>query len=144
MVASLAVYKTLKLPQAPVVALPHVTVQSTPALEESPVTVALMVEVLVSANDAAGARVIVMEITGVVLIVAVAVPLVPSLAEVAMIVTGPPAGGVAGAVYVVVPRLTVVVGLKLPQPLTGRQLQVTPRFLISLATVPIRCCVPDA
>ncbi len=138
MVAALAVCVELKVPQPPTVVLPHVTVQSTPTLEESPVTVALMVEVLPSASDAAGVRVIAIEITGEVLMVAVAVAVEPSFAEVATIVTGPPAGGVAGAVYVVVPRLTVVVGLKPPQLPTGRQVQVKPRFLISLATVPIR------
>jgi hypothetical protein len=96
--AALAVVTGLKEPHAPAVALPHVAIQSTPALVESPVTVALMVVPLPVANDVAGCE-IVTEITGEVVTVAAVEALVePSFADVAVILTVPPAGTKDGAV----------------------------------------------
>ncbi len=87
------------MPHAPDALLPHVAVQSTPAFVESPVTVAASVAVLLSANDVGTVRVIATLMTGDALIVAVAEPLVvPSVTEVAMIVTTALAGAAAGAV----------------------------------------------
>jgi hypothetical protein len=95
----LLVVAGLKVPHAPAVLLPQLTVQSTPAFVESPVTVAASVDVLPSAKDVDSVRVIVTLMTGDVLIVAWAEALVvPSATEVAVIVTTPLVGAVAGAV----------------------------------------------
>jgi hypothetical protein len=140
--APLAVVVELNVPQAPAALLPQATVQSTPALLESPVTVAVSVVDAPSPRDEGGVKLTVM--TGEAVIFAVAVALVvPSFAEVAVIVTVPPAGTVEGAVYVVVRPLTVCVELKLPQLPTGLQLQFTPAFCTSLATTAVRVSVPD-
>lgn len=89
----------LNVPHAPAVLLPQLAVQSTPAFVESPVTVAASVDVLPSAKDVDGVRVIVMLMTGDALIVTWAESLVvPSATEVAVIVTTPLVGEVAGAV----------------------------------------------
>ena len=89
----------LNVPHAPAVLLPQLAVQSTPAFVESPVTVAASVEVLPSARVADGELVIVTLMTTGVLIVAWAEALVvPSVAEVAVMVAAPPVGTVAGAV----------------------------------------------
>ena len=61
-----------------------------------------------------------------------------SVTEVAVRVTGPPAGTELGAVYVVVALLADEVGLKDPQApagVVGAQVQVTPAFLLSFVTV---------
>jgi hypothetical protein len=95
----LAVVVRLKVPHAPVILLPQLAVQSTPAFVESPVTVAASVDVLPSAKDIDGVRVIVTLMTVDVLMVAWAETLVvPSATAVAMMVTIPPAGALAGAV----------------------------------------------
>jgi hypothetical protein len=95
---ALAVVAGLKTPHAPATALPQVAVQSTPALLESPVTVALNVAPLPTLN-VAGACVILTVITGEAVTVAAAEALVmPSFADVAVIVTGPPEGIEDGAV----------------------------------------------
>jgi len=94
--APLAVCAGLKEPQVPV----GVHVQSTPALLESPVTVALIVVVALTANEAGGG---VLRATptwpeaAVMETVATAVALCV-LVEVAVMVTVPPAGADAGAV----------------------------------------------
>ncbi len=95
----LAVVAGLKVPHAPGVLLPQVAVQSTPAFVRSPVTVAPSVAVLLSASDVGTARVIMTSITGDAVMVAAAEALVaPSVTEVAVMVTTPPVGAVAGAV----------------------------------------------
>jgi hypothetical protein len=66
----------------------------------------------------------------------------PSFAEVAVIVTVPPAGTVDGAVYVVETPLCVVVRLKLPQPVKP-QLHVTPALCTSFVTCALSVSVPD-
>ena len=65
-----------------------------------------------------------------------------SLTEVAMTVTLPPVGTVAGAVYVVMLPLGVTVGLKAPQAAAGVQLQVTPPAAESFCTVAATLAVP--
>jgi hypothetical protein len=70
--------------------------------------------------------------------------LVVSVFDVAVIVTLPPVGAVAGAVYVVAALLRVIVGLKLPQVPAGVQLQVTPPFAVSFVTAAVRLAVAEA
>jgi hypothetical protein len=65
-----------------------------------------------------------------------------SVTEVAMIVTLPPVGTVAGAVYVVMLPLGVEVGLKAPQAAAGVQLQFTPPAAESFWTVAATLAVP--
>jgi hypothetical protein len=65
-----------------------------------------------------------------------------SVTEVAMMVTLPPVGTVAGAVYVVMPPLGVEVGLKAPQAAAGVQLQFTPPAAESFCTVAATLAVP--
>ena len=77
----LLVVAGLKVPHAPATLLPQLAVQSTPAFVESPVTVAASVEVLPSARDGDGVRVILALMTGDVLMVTLAESLVaPSVA----------------------------------------------------------------
>lgn len=59
-----------------------------------------------------------------------------------MMVTLPPVGTVAGAVYVVMLPLGVEVGLKAPQAAAGVQLQVTPPAAESFCTVAATLAVP--
>lgn len=95
----LLVVAGLNVPHAPAVLLPQLAVQSTPAFVASPATVAANVEVLPTAMDVDGVPVIVALMTVDVLIVAwEEVLVVPSAAEVAVMVTTPPVGAVAGAV----------------------------------------------
>lgn len=95
----LLVVAGLKVPHAPAVLLPQLAVQSTPAFVASPVTVAASVEVLPAAMDVDGVLVIVVLMTADALIVVREDALVvPSVAEVAVMVTTPPVGAVAGAV----------------------------------------------
>src|ERR1700746_2174238 len=65
-----------------------------------------------------------------------------SAAEVATIVTLPPVGAAAGALYVVMLPLDVEVGLKAPHSVSGVQLQFTPRAAESYCTVAARLAVP--
>ena len=65
-----------------------------------------------------------------------------SVTEVAMIVTLPPVGTVAGAVYVVMLPLGVEAGLKAPQAAAGVQLQITPLAAESFCTVAATLAVP--
>ena len=65
-----------------------------------------------------------------------------SVTEVAMTVTLPPVGTVAGAVYVVMLPLGVEVGLKAPQAAAGVQLQFTPLAAESFCTVAATLAVP--
>lgn len=65
-----------------------------------------------------------------------------SVTEVAMMVTLPPVGTVAGAVYVVMLPLGVEVGLKAPQAAAGVQLQFTPPAAESFCTVAATLAVP--
>ena len=65
-----------------------------------------------------------------------------SVTEVAMMVTLPPVGTVAGAVYVVILPLDVEAGLKAPQAVAGVQLQLTPRAAESFWTVAATLAVP--
>ena len=65
-----------------------------------------------------------------------------SLTEVATMVTLPPVGAAAGAVYVVVVPLGVEVGLKAPHAVAGVQLQLTPRAAESFCTVAATLAVP--
>jgi hypothetical protein len=61
--------------------------------------------------------------------------LLVSVTEIAVMITRPVDGMLAGAVYVVLAPLAVCVGLNEPQVLAGAQLQVTPAFAESLPTV---------
>jgi hypothetical protein len=109
----------------------------------SPVTVALTVAVLPTARVAGGNDSATETIVAVVIVTDAVSLVVPSLAEVAEIVTAPPVGAVAGAVYFVAMLLLVATGLKLPQLPTGLQLQVTPFNWVSLATIAVKLAVPD-
>jgi len=122
--------------------LPHVAVQSTPALLESPVTVALTVPALPIPSDV-GDCVMLTVITEEAVTVAAAEALVkPSFADMAVTVIFPPVGTVDGAVYVVATPLAVFAGLKVPQPMKP-QLHVTPALFTSLVTWAVRLAVPD-
>ena len=65
-----------------------------------------------------------------------------SVREVATMVTLPPVGTVAGAVYAVMLLLGVEVGLKAPHAVAGVQLQFTPRAAGSFWTVAAMLAVP--
>ena len=65
-----------------------------------------------------------------------------SATEVATMVTLPPVGTAAGAVYVVIVPLGVEVGLKAPHAVRGAQLQFTPFAAESFWTVAVRLAVP--
>jgi hypothetical protein len=94
--APLAVFVGLKLPHWE---LPQVTVQVTPALAESPVTDAMMFAVAPVASEEGGGVVNATEIAGAVVMVIEAVAdFVGSEREVAVTVTTPALGTVAGAV----------------------------------------------
>jgi hypothetical protein len=58
---------------------------------------------------------------------------------------GPPVGIVAGAVYIVAgANIEVVVGLNVPHEFAGAQVQLTPKFARSLATLAEILTVPPA
>jgi hypothetical protein len=65
-----------------------------------------------------------------------------SVTEIAVMVTLPPVGAAAGAVYVVMPPLGVEVGLKTPHAVAGVQLQFTPPGAESFWTVAATLAVP--
>jgi hypothetical protein len=69
------------------------------------------------------------------IVTAVEAVLLTSLTEVAVIVTVPPWGGTAAAVYVVVAPLADWLLLNEPQDALGMQLHLTPLFAVSLETV---------
>jgi hypothetical protein len=86
------------VPQALALLLPHATVQSTPALLESPVTVAETVPTLPTPKDE-GDCVILTVITGEAVTVATArLEVIPPFTDVAVMATVPPVGTVSGAV----------------------------------------------
>jgi hypothetical protein len=96
--AALAVVAGLKAPHAPATVLPQVAVQSTPALLESPVTVALTVAPLPIPNDV-GDCVMLTVITAELVTVATAGgEAIPPFTDVAVMAIVPPEGTVAGAV----------------------------------------------
>jgi hypothetical protein len=132
--APLAVVVGLKLPHDE---LPHVTLQVTPALAESPVTVAMTLAVAPVASDEGGGVVSETEIAGAVVMVMEAVAdFVGSDREVAVTVTTPAPGTVAGAVKVVLAPLAVFEGLKLPHDEVLHETdQITPPLSESLLTV---------
>ncbi len=101
----LAVCAGLNDPQAP--ALPHVTVQSTPALDGSFATTAVSGLLELTSTDEGGAGLKETAIAGTVMVVAAEIDFVLSAVEVAVTVTVAPAGTVAGAVYVVALPLAV-------------------------------------
>ena len=68
---------------------------------------------------------------------------VGSATDVAVIVTVPPAGVVAGAEYTVTPPLAVGDKLNDPHEPMGMQLQVTPMFAASFVTVAARFAFVD-
>jgi len=65
-----------------------------------------------------------------------------SVTEVATIVTLPPAGTIAGAVYVVMLPLAVEIGLKVPHADAGVQLQFTPPAAVSFWIVAATLAIP--
>jgi hypothetical protein len=94
--APLAVFVGLRLPHCE---LPQVTLQVTPAFAESPVTDAMTLAVAPVASDEGGGVVNATEISGAVVMVMEAVAdFVGSEREVAVTVTTPVPGTVAGAV----------------------------------------------
>jgi hypothetical protein len=133
----LAVGVGLTLPQAPAPWLAQVTVQVTPALAESLLTVAVKgVVAPVTTLMVGGVTLTLIDpLAGVTVMVALA-ETVGSVTEVAVTVTVPPLGTAAGAVYVVAVPLAVWVGATLPQaPVVVQEtLQVTPPFAESLPT----------
>jgi hypothetical protein len=135
-----------KFPHAAPVQPEPVSVQVTPLFAESPVTVAVKV---VAAFKATVAVVCdsVTEIPAGVVIVMVADPdFVPSLTEVAAIVTVAGFGTVAGAVYVTAVPDALVVAESEPQPFGVAQESdhVTPLFALSFATVAVNICICPA
>ena len=70
--------------------------------------------------------------------------LVPSVTEVAMMVTDPPLGTATGAVYIVAAPLAVFVGLNEPHDPDGVQLQFTPPAAESFVTFAVIEAVPPA
>ena len=67
-----------------------------------------------------------------------------SVTDVAVTVTEPPVGAVAGAVYVVAAPLAVAAGLNDPQEFAGVQVQLTPPFDESFDTVAVSDAVAPA
>jgi hypothetical protein len=134
----LAVCVGLNDPQAP--ALPHVTVQSTPAFVESFETTAVMGLVALTWMDVGGVglKTIVMG-GGVVSVIVAETDFVLSAVEVAWTVTVPPVGTAEGAVYVVAAPLALCVGLNDPQApaLPHVTDQSTPAFDESFATTAV-------
>jgi hypothetical protein len=116
---------------------PQVTVQVTPAFAESPVTDAMTLAVAPVANEEGGGVLSVTVIAGAVVTVMEAVAdFVVSETEVAVSVSTPVPGTVAGAVKLVLAPLPVFVGLKLPQDEVLQETdQVTPPLSASLLTV---------
>jgi hypothetical protein len=127
-----AVWAGVNDPQAALGVQPHVT----PLFAESLETVAATLAVVPVCMEAGGAVVIATEMAGGALMVTlVAAALVVSLTEVAFMVTLPPWGMAAGAVYVVMAPVAVWTGLKEPQDPLGAQLHATPWFAESLDTL---------
>jgi hypothetical protein len=102
---------------------------------ESLETVAATLAVVLVCIEAGGAVVIATEIGSAVIVTLAVAFLVVSLTDVAVIVTLPPPGTLAGAVYVVEAPEAVWAGVNDPQEALGVQLQVTPLFAESLETV---------
>jgi hypothetical protein len=130
--------------------LPGVQLQVTPPFAESLATVAVMdsvplatrevgagVGTVLSVTVMGGGAVALMVIAGVLALIAVLV------SEVAVMTTVR-AGTVAGAVYVTAVPLAEAGELNVPQEPAGAQLQVTPWFAESLATVAVTGIVPFA
>jgi hypothetical protein len=121
----------------PVVAPVQVTVQSMPALTTaaSPVMVAVMGYMLPIAIVAGGAGALNAIVVLPVIVTFALADFVESADETPSMVTEVvPAGGVGGAVYVVLPPLVVVVGLNEPQLAAGVHDQLMPRFELLLTT----------
>jgi hypothetical protein len=93
--APLAVCAGLNEPQ---LALPQVTVQATPLLAVSFVTVAITGALAPVSRVAGGACVSMIVIAGVVIVTVALTVFVGSMVAVAVMVTVPPTGGTAGAV----------------------------------------------
>ena len=132
--APFAVDVGLKLPHDE---LPQVTLHVTPAFAESPVTVAATLAVAPVASDEGGGVVSETEMAGAVVMVMEALAdFVGSDIEVAVTVTAPAPGTIAGAVKVVFVPLAVLVGLKLPhEDVLQLTDQITPPLSESLLTV---------
>lgn len=129
--APLAVGVTLNEPQEPL----GVQLHTTGNAAESFVVVAAIDAVDPVCIAPGGGVVSVIVITGPVIVTVALLVLVLSLTDAAVIVTLPPDGIAAGAVYTVVAPLAVVVALKLPQAPEGAQLHVTPLAAESFNTV---------
>ena len=132
--APLAVDVGLKDPQAPAGVL-GVQLHTTGNAAESFVVVAAIDAVVPICIAPGGGVVSVIVITGPVIVTVALLVLVLSLTDAAVIVTLPPDGIAAGAVYTVVAPLAVVVALKLPHAPDGAQLHVTPLAAESFNTV---------
>jgi len=133
----LAVWVGLNDPQAP--ALPHVTVQSTPALVLSFETTAVIGLVEFICIDVGGGGLKTTVIAGAVMVMFAETDFVESACEVALTVTVVPVGTAAGAVYVVETPLAVWVGENDPQApaLPQVTVQSTPLFKGSFDTTAV-------
>jgi len=136
-VAPLAVLDRLNVPHEPL----GLQLQVTPAFAESFVSTAEILAVPEINKLAGGAA---PKSTEIGKVTVPAANLVLSETEVAVIVTLPPVGAVAGAVYAVAAPLEVDAGLKVPQDVAGVQLQVTPLPAESFVTRAETLAVPPA
>lgn len=136
-VVPLAVLDRLNNPHEPL----GMQLQVTPAFAESFVITAEMLAVADRARLAGGTA---PKSTEIGKLTPPAANLVLSETEVAVIVTLPPVGAVAGAVYAVAAPLDVDAGLKVPQDMVGVQLQVTPLPAESFITRAETLAVPSA
>jgi hypothetical protein len=137
--APLAVATGLNEPQDP---MGVVQLQFTGVVAGS-LTVVATIDTVVAISSAPGGGVVrVIAITGGVIDTVWLLNFVLSVTDVAVIVTLPPAGIVAGAVYTVLVPLAVLDRLNNPHPL-GMQLQVTPAPAESFVTTAEMLAVPD-
>jgi hypothetical protein len=117
--------------------LPHVTDQSTPVFNASPVTTAVSGLAVLTCIDGGGPG-LKDTLIAPVIVIAAEIDFVLSPVEVAFTVTMPPVGTAAGAVYVVAPPLGVWAGANDPQAaLLQLTDQSTPASDESFATVAV-------
>src|SRR5271165_6918046 len=137
--APLAVATGLNEPQDPM----GVQLQFTGVVAGS-LTVVATIDAVVAITSAPGGEVVrVIAITGGVIDTVWLFDFVVSVTDVAVIVTLPPVGTVAGAVYTVVVPLAVLDRLNNPHEPPGMQLQVTPAFAESFVITAQMLAVPD-
>jgi hypothetical protein len=147
-----AVY-VIAVPEALLAAesVPHVaavhpapmSVHVTPLFAESPVTVAVKLELLLTTTIAVGceSETATPAATPEAIVIVAEADFVPSVTDVAVMVTVAGLGTVAGAVYVVAVPDAEVIAESEPQPFAQESAQVTPLLALSFVTVAVNACV---